>query len=189
MRPQAHGTIGPFTTLALHKQHLPRAPATAVALYNSSRRLTTSTGWATAAPARPAVTAVTAIIFVCWRCRSTTCRSARSPPAARSSEKHAGILSPKRPSSGSISDNLSPDYPTQVIRRLSKSMSNRADFDKTGPPGMRIFLCGDVMLGRGIDQALPYPCAPDLHEEAMGSAAAYLQLAERANGPLAPEFR
>lgn len=87
-------------------------------------------------PARPAVTDVTAIIFVCWRCRSTTCRSARSPPAARSSEKHAGILSPKRPSSGSISDNLSPDYPTQVIRRLSKSMSNRADFDKTGPPGI-----------------------------------------------------
>ena len=63
-------------------------------------------------------------------------------------------------------------------------MSNRADFDETGPPGMRIFLCGDVMLGRGIDQALPYPCAPDLHEEAMRSAAAYLQLAERANGPI-----
>ena len=27
---------------------------------------------------------------------------------------------------------------------------------------MKIFLCGDVM--RGIDQALPYPCFPMLHE-------------------------
>jgi len=63
-------------------------------------------------------------------------------------------------------------------------MSNRADFDKMCPPGMRIFLCGDVMLGRGIDQALPYPCAPGLHEEAMESAVGYLQLAERANGPI-----
>jgi poly-gamma-glutamate capsule biosynthesis protein CapA/YwtB (metallophosphatase superfamily) len=63
-------------------------------------------------------------------------------------------------------------------------MSNRADFDKMHPPGMRIFLCGDVMLGRGIDQALPYPCAPGLHEEAMESAVGYLHLAERANGPI-----
>jgi poly-gamma-glutamate synthesis protein (capsule biosynthesis protein) len=63
-------------------------------------------------------------------------------------------------------------------------MSNRADFDKMCPPGMRIFLCGDVMLGRGIEQALPYPCAPGLHEEAMESAVGYLQLAERANGPI-----
>jgi poly-gamma-glutamate synthesis protein (capsule biosynthesis protein) len=63
-------------------------------------------------------------------------------------------------------------------------MSNRADFDKMCPPGMRIFLCGDVMPGRGIDQALPYPCAPGLHEEAMESAVGYLQLAERANGPI-----
>ena len=29
---------------------------------------------------------------------------------------------------------------------------------------MRIFLCGDVMTGRGIDQALPHPCSPILHE-------------------------
>jgi poly-gamma-glutamate capsule biosynthesis protein CapA/YwtB (metallophosphatase superfamily) len=63
-------------------------------------------------------------------------------------------------------------------------MSNRADFDKMCPPGMRIFLCGDVMLGRGIDQALPYACAPGLYEEAMESAVGYLRLAERANGPI-----
>ena len=27
-----------------------------------------------------------------------------------------------------------------------------------------LFLCGDVMLGRGIDQILPHPSAPVLHE-------------------------
>ncbi|MFI5014745.1 MAG: CapA family protein [Hyphomicrobiales bacterium] len=49
---------------------------------------------------------------------------------------------------------------------------------------MKIFLCGDLMLGRGIDQALPRPCAPRLHEAYMDSAIGYLRLAERANGPI-----
>ncbi|UTD28742.1 CapA family protein [Bradyrhizobium sp. WD16] len=49
---------------------------------------------------------------------------------------------------------------------------------------VKLFLCGDVMLGRGVDQALPHPCAPDLHEPAMDSALDYLGLAEQAHGPL-----
>ena len=49
---------------------------------------------------------------------------------------------------------------------------------------MRIFLCGDVMTGRGIDQALPHPCSPLLHEGYAQSATDYLRLAERANGPV-----
>jgi len=49
---------------------------------------------------------------------------------------------------------------------------------------MKVFLCGDVMLGRGIDQALPHPCAPHLHEAYVNSAAEYLRLAEQANGPI-----
>jgi len=49
---------------------------------------------------------------------------------------------------------------------------------------MKIFLCGDVMLGRGIDQALPQPCSPVLHEAYMDSATGYLRLAEEANGPI-----
>jgi poly-gamma-glutamate capsule biosynthesis protein CapA/YwtB (metallophosphatase superfamily) len=52
-------------------------------------------------------------------------------------------------------------------------------------PIIRIFLCGDVMTGRGIDQALPHPSAPQLHESYIKSAVEYLQLAERANGPIA----
>ncbi|GGG36140.1 hypothetical protein GCM10010964_25060 [Caldovatus sediminis] len=45
-------------------------------------------------------------------------------------------------------------------------------------------LCGDVMLGRGIDQILPHPGDPALHEDYVRSALAYVALAERANGPI-----
>jgi poly-gamma-glutamate capsule biosynthesis protein CapA/YwtB (metallophosphatase superfamily) len=50
---------------------------------------------------------------------------------------------------------------------------------------MRLFLCGDVMLGRGIDQALPSPCSPEIHEHYLRSAMDYVRLAEQANGRLA----
>ena len=46
----------------------------------------------------------------------------------------------------------------------------------------RLFLCGDVMTGRGIDQVLPHPCDPILHESYIQSAVDYVQLAETANG-------
>jgi poly-gamma-glutamate synthesis protein (capsule biosynthesis protein) len=42
---------------------------------------------------------------------------------------------------------------------------------------VRLFLCGDVMLGCGIDQVLPQPCDPTLHENIAGSALAYVELA------------
>ncbi|HEY9229142.1 MAG TPA: CapA family protein, partial [Gemmatimonadaceae bacterium] len=47
-----------------------------------------------------------------------------------------------------------------------------------------LFLCGDVMTGRGIDQILAHPSAPALHEIVVGSALDYVGLAEDANGPL-----
>jgi poly-gamma-glutamate synthesis protein (capsule biosynthesis protein) len=47
-----------------------------------------------------------------------------------------------------------------------------------------IFLCGDVMTGRGIDQVLPYSCDPRLHESYVESAREYVQLAERVNGSI-----
>jgi len=48
---------------------------------------------------------------------------------------------------------------------------------------VRLFLCGDVMTGRGIDQALPHPCEPTLYESYITDARGYIELAERANGP------
>jgi poly-gamma-glutamate synthesis protein (capsule biosynthesis protein) len=46
----------------------------------------------------------------------------------------------------------------------------------------RLFLCGDVMTGRGIDQILPHPCDPLLHEAYVKSATDYVLLAEQVNG-------
>jgi poly-gamma-glutamate synthesis protein (capsule biosynthesis protein) len=49
---------------------------------------------------------------------------------------------------------------------------------------MKLFLCGDVMTGRGIDQILPAPCDPAIDEPWMKSAADYVRLAEQASGPI-----
>jgi poly-gamma-glutamate synthesis protein (capsule biosynthesis protein) len=47
-----------------------------------------------------------------------------------------------------------------------------------------LFLCGDVMLGRGIDQILPYPGDPALREPHVRDANTYVELAEAINGPI-----
>ena len=47
-----------------------------------------------------------------------------------------------------------------------------------------IFMCGDVMTGRGIDQVLPHPGDPIIHEPYVRSATQYVELAERINGPI-----
>ena len=54
-----------------------------------------------------------------------------------------------------------------------------------GPVGsVTLFLGGDVMTGRGIDQVLPRPSSPRLHEAHVGSALDYVELAERAHGSI-----
>lgn len=45
-----------------------------------------------------------------------------------------------------------------------------------------LFLCGDVMTGRGIDQVLPHPSGPTLHEPYVQSALDYVEMAESVNG-------
>jgi poly-gamma-glutamate capsule biosynthesis protein CapA/YwtB (metallophosphatase superfamily) len=47
-----------------------------------------------------------------------------------------------------------------------------------------LFLCGDVMTGRGIDQVLPTPSDPRLVERYVRDAREYVDLAVRANGPI-----
>lgn len=56
--------------------------------------------------------------------------------------------------------------------------------DEAGAGRLALFLSGDVMLGRGIDQILPHPGDPRLHEPLVTSAATYVELAEQANGPI-----
>ncbi|MFG2981118.1 CapA family protein [Streptomyces sp. NPDC048258] len=45
-----------------------------------------------------------------------------------------------------------------------------------------LFLAGDVMLGRGVDQILPHPGDPALPEAYVTDARTYVELAETANG-------
>ncbi len=47
---------------------------------------------------------------------------------------------------------------------------------------LSIFMCGDVMTGRGIDQVLPHPGDPRIHELFVTDARRYVELAEKANG-------
>ena len=55
----------------------------------------------------------------------------------------------------------------------------------TQSPGTAtLFLAGDVMTGRGIDQVLPHPADPRLYEAYARSANDYVMLAERANGSI-----
>ena len=49
---------------------------------------------------------------------------------------------------------------------------------------MKIFLTGDVMLGRGIDQILEHPGNPEIHEQWMQSSQDYVAIAEQVNGPV-----
>src|SRR5687768_14486749 len=47
-----------------------------------------------------------------------------------------------------------------------------------------LFLCGDVMPGRGIDQILPHPSDPQLFEAYVRDARDYVALAERSAGKI-----
>jgi poly-gamma-glutamate synthesis protein (capsule biosynthesis protein) len=49
---------------------------------------------------------------------------------------------------------------------------------------VKIFLCGDVMIGRGIDQILPYPCNSKIYEPFVKDARDYVRFAEEINGKI-----
>jgi poly-gamma-glutamate synthesis protein (capsule biosynthesis protein) len=49
---------------------------------------------------------------------------------------------------------------------------------------LTLFLAGDVMTGRGVDQILAHPGDPRLHERWVDDATTYLELAERVSGPI-----
>lgn len=55
----------------------------------------------------------------------------------------------------------------------------------SSPKEITLFLCGDVMTGRGIDQILPHPGDPRLHEPYVKNARTYVELAEERNGLIA----
>ena len=53
-----------------------------------------------------------------------------------------------------------------------------------GERAVTIFLCGDVMTGRGVDQILPHPGDPRLREPYVTDARDYVRLAEKVAGPI-----
>lgn len=66
----------------------------------------------------------------------------------------------------------------------TEAMSQGTESTTAALPGMTLFLCGDVMTGRGIDQVLPHPGDAKLHEGYAASALDYVKLAEKAHGPI-----
>ena len=64
-----------------------------------------------------------------------------------------------------------------LTSRESAEQSKRTDL-------ITLFLCGDVMTGRGIDQILPHPSDPVIHEGYMKDARRYVEIAEKVNGPI-----
>jgi poly-gamma-glutamate capsule biosynthesis protein CapA/YwtB (metallophosphatase superfamily) len=63
-------------------------------------------------------------------------------------------------------------------------MEARTSDGARGNGTITLFLCGDVMTGRGVDQILPHPVTPQLHEPLVDSALTYVELAEEASGPI-----
>jgi poly-gamma-glutamate capsule biosynthesis protein CapA/YwtB (metallophosphatase superfamily) len=63
---------------------------------------------------------------------------------------------------------------------LPQGLDTPPDTDKC----ITIFLSGDVMTGRGIDQILPHPGSHIIHEAYVKSAKGYVKIAEQANGPI-----
>lgn len=63
-------------------------------------------------------------------------------------------------------------------------MVNQITVSLDASPAITLFLCGDVMPGRGIDQILPHPSLPRLHEPYVVHAGDYVALAERKNGAM-----
>jgi poly-gamma-glutamate capsule biosynthesis protein CapA/YwtB (metallophosphatase superfamily) len=56
--------------------------------------------------------------------------------------------------------------------------------DKHAADAVTLFVAGDVMTGRGIDQVLPHPGDPRIFEPYSSSALDYVRLAERTSGPI-----
>ena len=61
---------------------------------------------------------------------------------------------------------------------------NRAAAERAGDGDVTLLLCGDVMLGRGVDQILPHPGDPTLRERSVHDAGIYVALAARLNGSI-----
>jgi poly-gamma-glutamate synthesis protein (capsule biosynthesis protein) len=73
-----------------------------------------------------------------------------------------------------------------ILLLLSASglnISRAAGKPSSASAPITLFMCGDVMTGRGIDQVLPRPSDPRLYESYVKNATRYVELAQTINGP------
>ncbi|UCF20999.1 MAG: CapA family protein, partial [Gemmatimonadota bacterium] len=73
-----------------------------------------------------------------------------------------------------------------LIRAIGLPLGLRLAAAGVRPPAdpVTLFLAGDVMTGRGIDQVLPHFGDPSLFEPYVRTATEYVELAERKSGPI-----
>src|SRR5690606_16219656 len=102
----------------------------------------------------------------------------------------------RRSRSTSATGRNRPIYATRRSRSTSGTPRHRSTSGIRRPPSrdprgsvdgnvsVTVFLCGDVMTGRGVDQILPHPGDPRLWEGYVRDARGYVKLAEAANGPI-----
>lgn len=72
-------------------------------------------------------------------------------------------------------------HSTPYQEQIDKAMK---DHNRSSSAGITLFLCGDVMTGRGIDQILPNSVNPRIYESYVKDARVYVRLAETQNGPV-----
>ncbi len=72
----------------------------------------------------------------------------------------------------------------KMFTETKSSLQEDSDKSSSSFKPITMFMCGDVMLGRGIDQVLTHPSDPVLYEPYMQSARGYVELAEKVNGPI-----
>jgi poly-gamma-glutamate capsule biosynthesis protein CapA/YwtB (metallophosphatase superfamily) len=75
------------------------------------------------------------------------------------------------------------DWAATILQARDRGPESGAAMSAT--TAITIFLCGDVMTGRGIDQILPHHVDPVLYEPVVKDARTYVRIAEERNGPLA----
>jgi poly-gamma-glutamate synthesis protein (capsule biosynthesis protein) len=71
-----------------------------------------------------------------------------------------------------------------INKSLSTSNQEITNKDLEASADITMFMCGDVMLSRGIDQVLPHPGNPVIYEGYMKSAKGYVKIAEQMTGPI-----
>ena len=71
-----------------------------------------------------------------------------------------------------------------LLNKVSARVKQESESPSVDSRSITLFLCGDVMTGRGIDQVLPHPNRPDIYEPYIRNALGYVELAELANGPI-----